>query len=160
VNRVLAHNTILVASATAIGAMSYMTGLPDVSPSSDPETGTVLVVARRIDTSKTYAYSPPAPVPRDPEALTREIQRHLKRVHCYDGAVNGKWGPQMRAAIKAFADQINARLPVDRPDYVLLRLTQAQEGRVCGTAEPKTSPPASPSLLREGRVPAAGAKLH
>ena len=120
----------------------------------------MLVVAQRADASKSHAYSPPVPVPRDMEALIREIQRQLKRVGCYDGAVNGKLSPQLRTSIKAFADQVTAKLPIDGPDYILLRLTVAHEGRACGTAESKTSLPSPPSLLREGRVQAGGAKLH
>ena len=98
----------------------------------------------------------PLQSPETRETLIREIQRQLKRVSCYDGAVDGKWSPQLRAAIKVFADQVNAKLPVDRPDYILLRLAEAHEGRACGAARPKTSPSSSPSLLREGRVPAGG----
>ena len=79
-------------------------------------------------------------MPRDTESLVREIQRQLKRVGCYDGAVNGKWSPQLRTAVKAFADQVNAKLPVDRPDYILLRLTESYEGRACRTAESKKNP--------------------
>ena len=159
-DRVLAHHLILMASATALCAMSYATGWPDLSLPRDPETATVLVIAQRADVPKSRAYSPPVPVPRDTEALIREIQHQLKRVGCYEGAVNGKWSAQLRAASKAFADRVNARLPLDRPDYVLLRLTEAHEGRACGTADLKTSLPSSPSLLREGRVPAGGTKLH
>jgi hypothetical protein len=160
VDRVLAHHLILIASAAGLCAMSYVTGWPDRSLPPDQEAATVLVVAQRADAAKSHAYSPPVPVPRDMEALIREIQRQLKRVGCYDGAVNGKWSPQLRTASKAFADQVNAKLPFDRPDYVLLRLTEAHEGRACGAAKSKTSLPSSPSLLREGRVPAGGAKLH
>jgi hypothetical protein len=159
VDRVLGHHLILIASAAALCAMSYATGWPDRSLPPDQEVATVLVVAQSGEASKTHAYSPPVPVPRDTEALIREIQRQLKRVGCYDGALDGKWSPQLRTAIKAFADQVNAKLPVDRPDYILLRLTAAHEGRACGTAESKASLPSSPSLLREGRVPAGGTKL-
>jgi hypothetical protein len=159
-DRVLGHHLILIASAAALFAMSYVTGWPGRSPPPDQEAATVLVVAPRVDTSLSHAHSPSVPVPRDTEALVREIQRQLKRVGCYDGAVNGKWSPQLRTASKAFAERVNAKLPLDRPDYVLLRLTEAHEGRACGTVGSKTPLPSSPSLLREGRVPAGAAKLH
>ena len=47
----------------------------------------------------------------------------------------------MRAASKVFADQVNAKLPVDRPDYILLRLTEAHEGpRLrCGETEDRAA---------------------
>ena len=158
-DRVLAHHLMLVGSAAALCVLSYATGWPGGSLPPDREAATVLVVARPADTGKTQAYPPPGPVPRDTEALIREIQRQLKRVGCYDGAADGKWSPQVRTASKAFADRVNAKLPVDRPDYVLLRLTEAHEGRACGTADQKTALPSSPSLLREGRVPAGGARV-
>ena len=155
-DHVLGHQVILVASAAAIFALSFITGLPAGPSSPDKEATAVLVVAPRADTSKGQAYAPPSPVPRDRETLILGIQRQLKRLSCYDGAVDGKWTPQLRAAIKVFADQVNAKLPVDRPDYILLRLAEAHEGRVCGAVRQKTSPSASPSLVREGRVPAGG----
>ena len=120
----------------------------------------MLVVAQRADASKSHAYAPPTPAPPDKETLIREIQRQLKRLSCYDGTLDGKWTPQLRAAIKVFVDRVNAKLPVDRPDYILLRLTEAHEGRVCGVVRSKASPPSSPSLVREGRVPAGDARLH
>lgn len=158
-DHVLGHQLILVASAAAICTMSFMTGWPLPPRSPEEKATAVLVVTPRADTSKSQAYAPPRPVPLDRETLIRGIQRQLKRLSCYDGAVDGKWTPQLRAAIKVFADQVNAKLPVDRPDYILLRLTEAHEGRVCGTARSKASLP-SPSLLREGRVPAGDARLH
>jgi hypothetical protein len=159
VDRVLGHHLILLASAAALFAMSYAIGWPARSAPPDREAATVLVVAQGGAASKTQTYSPPVPVPRDTNALIRELQRQLKRVGCYDGAPDGKWSPQLRSAIKAFADRVNAKLPVDRPDYILLRLTAAHEGRACGMAESKASLPSSPSLLREGRLPVGGAKL-
>jgi hypothetical protein len=161
VDHVLGHQLILVASAAAICALSLITGLPAGPSSPDKEEATaVLVVAPRADTSRSQAHATPGPVPRDRETLILGIQRQLKRLSCYDGAVDGKWTPQLRAAIKVFADQVNAKLPVDRPDYILLRLAEAHEGRVCGAVRSKSSPPSSPSLVREGRVPAGDARLH
>jgi hypothetical protein len=158
VDRVLAHHLMLIGSAATLCVLSYVTGWPSRSSPPEPGAAAVLVVAQPAGAGKTEAYPPPGPVPRDTQALIREIQRQLKRLGCYDGAADGKWSPQLRAASKAFADRVNARLPVDRPDYVLLRLTEAHAGRDCGVADQKTALPSSPSLLREGRVPAGGAR--
>ena len=68
----------------------------------------------------------------DPAALARTLQRELKRVGCYDGEVSGVWSPASRAAMKAFTERVNASLPVDRPDPVLLALVQGHQGRACG----------------------------
>ena len=68
----------------------------------------------------------------DPAALARMLQRELKRVGCYDGEVSGVWSPASRAAMKTFTERVNASLPVDRPDPVLLALVQGHQGRACG----------------------------
>jgi peptidoglycan hydrolase-like protein with peptidoglycan-binding domain len=86
----------------------------------------------------------------DREGLTRAIQHHLKRVGCYDGPISGVWSPAVRQAMKAFTDRVNATLPVDRPDDVLLALVQNHRpAAACG----------APSALVAGaRKPHAPAK--
>ncbi|MEM8540909.1 MAG: peptidoglycan-binding protein, partial [Pseudomonadota bacterium] len=42
------------------------------------------------------------PYTRISVAQAEELQRHLKRSGFYDGAIDGKPGPQTRSAIKAF----------------------------------------------------------
>ena len=159
-DHVLGHQLILVTSAATICAMSYMTGWPERPSFPDEQATTVLVVSQRADiTSRDHSGPLHSAVPRDTETLIREIQRQLKRLSCYNGPVDGKWSPQVRAATKVFADRVNARLPVDRPDYILLRLTETHAGTACAAAGSKAALP-SPSLLREGRVPTGDAKLH
>jgi hypothetical protein len=75
---------------------------------------------------------PARAVPLDHEGLTRAIQHHLKRVGCYGGAVNGQWTPAVRQAMKAFTDRVNATLPVERPDDILLALVQNHRQTACG----------------------------
>ena len=65
-------------------------------------------------------------------ALGRSIQTELKRVGCFDGELDGAWNSATRASLKAFVERINASLPVDEPDYILLTLLQGHGGRVCG----------------------------
>jgi hypothetical protein len=85
---------------------------------------------------------PPARTPSEPRlqtthmvtdraSLTRTLQSELRRVGCYVGYVNGDWTTSTRNAMKAFTDYVNARLPVDRPDIVLLSLIQGHEGKAC-----------------------------
>ena len=73
-----------------------------------------------------------AAVPRDRDALARELQRELRRVGCYEGELNGVWTPSTRRAMKAFTDRVNATLPVEEPDAVLFIMVQSQQDRVCG----------------------------
>ena len=62
--------------------------------------------------------------PRDPASLARQLQSELRRVGCYDGELSGVWTPRTRVAMKAFTDRVNASLPVDKPDQILLALVQ------------------------------------
>ena len=56
----------------------------------------------------------------------------MKRVGCYEGEISGVWTPSSRMAMKGFTDRVNARLPIDQPDYILLKLVQNQKDKVCG----------------------------
>ena len=60
------------------------------------------------------------PIPGDRASLVRELQRELKRVGCYSGDVNGVWTTSSRMAMKSVTDRVNATLPIDNPDDVLL----------------------------------------
>lgn len=76
-------------------------------------------------------------VPNDPVALARALQKELQRVGCYTGAITGAWTPATRKAMKSFTDRVNASLPLDKPDYILLSLVQSQTDVVCaGTCPP------------------------
>lgn len=77
-----------------------------------------------------------ARVPPDRVSLTRELQQELRRVGCYQGEINGIWTPASRKAMQAFTDRVNATLPLENPDYILLSLIRAHEGEGCGKACP------------------------
>jgi hypothetical protein len=74
--------------------------------------------------------------PLDRPALIREIQRELRRVGCYRGQVNGVWTPSVRQAMKALNERLNASLPIDQPDPVLLAMAQSQEAEACAQSCP------------------------
>jgi hypothetical protein len=69
-------------------------------------------------------------------ALTRDLQRELKRVGCYEGEIDGHWGTGSRTAMKTFTERVNATLPIDEPDYILLALVQGQKDKACGKCPP------------------------
>jgi Putative peptidoglycan binding domain len=152
-NSVVGHFVILATTGGAICVMSYAVGWPRVMPRSEPAVSAVAQRPVEADSPTPSARVQEVPVPRDIASLTREIQRELKRLGCYDGEANGRWNAQSRLAMQAFVDRVNAKLPVERPDYVLLRLAQGHQGTACG---PTASAPSPPALLREGRVPPAG----
>lgn len=82
----------------------------------------------------------PIPPAQDPASknsfkgpgLARELQAELSRVGCYGGEISGTWNASTRDAMKAFLERVNARLPADEPDAVLLALLQNHPRRVCG----------------------------
>jgi hypothetical protein len=101
-----------------------------------PAKPTIVATAPRTYERPAPADAKPAIIPGDRVGLARELQRELRRVGCYDGAIDGTWSPGSRRAMKAFTDRVNASLPIDQPDYILLRLLQSSTERVCGVACP------------------------
>ena len=99
--------------------------------------------------------------PLDGAALTREIQRHLKRIGCYRGDVTGVWSPSVRQAMRAFTQRANATLPVDEPDPVLLAMVRSHAPGACSAACPEGEDRAAngrcvPSALVAGAAPNKG----
>lgn len=82
-------------------------------------------------TRSANAHVPDQPRFDDPTSVVSSVQSELKRAGCYRGPVNGVWSPATRKAMAAFTERVNARLPVDRPDPVLLALLQSHPGMVC-----------------------------
>jgi hypothetical protein len=68
--------------------------------------------------------------------LARDLQRELRRVGCYGGEINGTWTRSTKAAMVDFMDRVNATLPVDTPDYILLTLVQNHREIACGAECP------------------------
>jgi hypothetical protein len=72
------------------------------------------------------------PLPGDRGGLASALQRELQRVGCYDRDINGVWTTSSRMAMQTFLSRVNAALPFDEPDVILLRLVQAHSGTACG----------------------------
>jgi len=64
-------------------------------------------------------------------ALARAAQQELYRLGCYNDAINGVWSSPSRSAAQKFLSRVNARLPVEQPDDVLLALLRSTKGFVC-----------------------------
>lgn len=75
-------------------------------------------------------------IPKERDALTRELQKELRRVGCYEGDISGTWSESTRRAMKTFIERMNARLPTDEPDAVLYALVKGQDEPICGIACP------------------------
>jgi hypothetical protein len=90
-----------------------------------------------VPAEKSWSFSREATlIPGDREALARELQRELARVGCYDGEINGAWTTSTREAMKAFIERVNAALPTNQPDAVLLTLVKGHSGKACGAPCP------------------------
>lgn len=64
--------------------------------------------------------------------LAKALQRELKRVGCYWGKVDGVWGKGSKWAMADFMRSVNAALPANDPDYLLLRLVSSHTNKICG----------------------------
>lgn len=121
----------LAAAGTIAGYTHYAAQLP-------VEQTAVFMVPQRPSAPAKPSIPPPAAidVPADRTALTRAIQRELKRVGCYSGEISGVWTTSSRMAMKSFVDRANAALPIDNPDAVLLSLVRNHGGLACTTECP------------------------
>ena len=63
--------------------------------------------------------------------LARTLQIELQRVGCYDREINGIWTTSSRMAMQMFLERVNAALPFDEPNVILLSLVQAHNGAAC-----------------------------
>lgn len=63
--------------------------------------------------------------------MIREIQRHLIRTGCLEGAVDGQWGRQSREAMQRFLESNNSSLPVATPNAMLFRAVSSQAFAFC-----------------------------
>jgi hypothetical protein len=64
-------------------------------------------------------------------ALVRDLQRELRRLGCYWGEIDGSWGPGAKRGMTALMGRVNASLPVNEPDYILLALARSQPDQAC-----------------------------
>lgn len=100
-----------------------------------PDTQALPEVVRTMRTTSARtipAAAPVVPLPTDRAGITRELQRQLTRVGCYEGEISGTWTPGTRRAMQAFTDHVNAALPTSEPDQILLALVKGHPGAACG----------------------------
>jgi hypothetical protein len=111
-----------------VGALLHQTRGWPVAKLDEP---TVVVVPPRPPASQAPTVSGVVLKAADRSGLSRELQKELKRVGCYEGEVTGAWTVAARQSMRRFTERVNAKLPVEEPDLVLLKLVQGQPGRVC-----------------------------
>jgi len=100
----------------------------------EPTTGT-----RKSPLSGLKAVKPSSDAAR--YELVRDLQAELKRIGCFGGEISGAWGAGTKHAMTEFTERVNARLPIDEPDYVLLALLKSHSAKACGDACPSGQAP-------------------
>lgn len=78
--------------------------------------------------------------PVDDAAVARTVQEELKRVGCYQGATDGKWGLKSREALVAFHRDAQAGSSDGNIGSDTLELIRRQTKRVCSEVSPRPSP--------------------
>jgi hypothetical protein len=109
-----------------------------------PWTAQITVAPENASAKKLTSSKPSSDEQR--QSLVRDLQLELKRVGCYDGEANGQWNTSSKKAMAAFTDRVNASLPYEQPDFILLTLVQGHKGRACGQ-----DCPSGQSLAGNGR---------
>lgn len=87
--------------------------------------------------------------PASADDLIVDIQKQLKRLGCYYGRIDGSWGEGTKEAVTYFTSRVNAALPIDKPDPILLTLLKAHNGTSCGASA--TTCPAGQAVAGDGR---------
>lgn len=128
----LALIAMLVAAAESLVPFSATAG-PEHTEPLDP---VVVTLPARAQYPSPGAQSDPTTGPLSQFAIAREAQKELRRVGCYDGEGTGIWSPSSRLAAQRFVDRVNAKLPVDKPDEILLALLRDQSDAICSQCHP------------------------
>jgi hypothetical protein len=124
---------IAIVTAAAEGFVPYAaTAGPEQADQPDP---VVVTLPGRAQFASPGAASDPTVGPLSQFAIVRETQKELRRLRCYEGENNGTWTPASRSAAQRFVDRVNAKLPTDKPDEILLALLRDQSDAVCGQCQ-------------------------
>lgn len=124
---------------TASGVRVFSPSTPLVTPAPGANSATTTTWTAVVTTDRSSANQIKSARPGDAEArshLASDLQRELKRVGCYGGEINGAWTQSTRRAMATFMERVNATLPFDEPDYILLTLVQNHTAQACGTECP------------------------
>jgi len=136
-NNVGGHIAILAGAGVAAALLGFATYLGQrMETAASAQAPVVVTVPARAGqpTAQPGPQQPSAGVvlPRDPTALTRQLQSELKRAGCYDGEISGVWTPRTREAMKAFTTRVNATLPVGLAMVRSIRAYFDQTGYLIG----------------------------
>lgn len=115
-----------VVLTSAVGQDRSETPAPSAA---DPEQTVVIIGRQTTFVSQSFATQHDGR--NESFSITRDAQKQLQRLGCYDGEITGIWSPSSRAAAQRFLDRVNAKLPTEKADAVLLALLSDQTDAVC-----------------------------
>lgn len=133
------------AAGETVVAMAPRATVPEAVPQPAPQIGqTVTALAPAASGWQAVVTPDPGSVPTgvtsskpgDGHAryeLVLDLQRELKRAGCYGGTLSGSWNANTKRAMTAFMDRVNATLPMEEPDYILLTLLRGHTAATCVT---------------------------
>jgi hypothetical protein len=127
----LALIAMMVAAAESLVPISATAG----SEQSEPVDPVIVTLPSRAQFPSLGPRSDPTVGPMSQFAIAREAQKELRRVGCYEGESTGIWSLSSRLAAQRFVDRVNAKLPTDKPDEILLALLRDQSGAICGQCQ-------------------------
>lgn len=133
------HLAIVAGAGLAACALSLAIGFDRQSKTTPSDEAAVVVTLPQRPSGAAIKVSAPqqptAAASRDSKgSLAQQLQSELKRVGCYDGEINGVWTTSTRFAMQIFTERVNAKLPIDKPDAILLALVQGHQERVCAAS--------------------------
>jgi peptidoglycan hydrolase-like protein with peptidoglycan-binding domain len=139
----------------AIAAISQVSG--ETTGSTTESTTGSLVTMPRPRPAEISAVSPAPATPAEPAAraasdVITEIQKELARKGFYDGAVDGRHGPRMEAAIQHFAQAAGLKTAMPPDENLLAVVVQS---RVKAKADARKPPPHGPRHADPAPAPAA-----
>jgi hypothetical protein len=125
-------------NSTASGTIGYLARAPGTAAAKiaeptavqQPWTTQVTVEPETASGRKQTSSKPTSEDQR--RTLVHDIQTELKRVGCYDGEPDGTWSAASKRAMASFTERVNASLPFEQPDFILLTLVQGHAGKACG----------------------------
>lgn len=135
---------LLSSGATAGGATSRAASAGDIRtaatpPALAPLPPVVAIQPRKAAAPELAGHKLTSSKPIDEEArytLIRDLQKELRRVGCYEGEIDGDWGGGSKRAMRHFTERVNASLPTEDPDYILLMLVRGHNATACGKSCP------------------------
>ncbi|SFE28424.1 hypothetical protein SAMN04515678_10858 [Roseivivax sediminis] len=126
-------------------------------PAPSPDAGAVAAevdALRLADPARFGALAARGVLDPSPDTLVVTLQRALRRLGCYGGAIDGAWGPQSRRGAAAFRGA--AGVPGDsQPTAALYRAVLLNPGVTC---PPVVAAPAAPS--RKAAAARGGDRVH